>query len=130
MSALEENYGFASWLTSKTDAQEAISCGEAAVKAAVGGKTGSAVSMSRVDGETYGVTTSTISLEEATGQERAFPADWVHDNSITLKHQFYKYASPFIQDELELSFDGGLPFFVRLSKRKIERKLEAYASAT
>ena len=127
---LDDTYRMASWLTSKTDTDEAFACGEASIRDAVAGKSGFAISIQRAEGDTYEFKTGLISIDEACGASRVFPQDWVHENELTLKHQYYKYASAFIQGEVTLPYDGGLPFFARLNKRKIERKLEVYAAAT
>ena len=86
------------------------------------------MSIQRAEGDTYAIKTGLMSFDDATSQARQFPQDWVHDNGLTLRHQYYKYASAFIVGEVELPYDGGLPCFVRLNKRKVERKLEAYAA--
>lgn len=111
---------------SKTDNNEAFQCGVEAIKAAVEGKSAQLVTLQRGDGDGYTAEVSFVALDEATTQAKVFPEDWVHENSVTLRHQFYKFAIPLIQDEVALPHDNGLPVYVRLAKNRIDRKLESY----
>lgn len=104
---------------SKADNDEGFSCGCHAVKSAVGGKTAKMLTLVRGEGEGYSAEVTYTSLEEISDQPKRFPADWVHENEVTLRHQFNKYGLPLIQGEIELPFENGLPRYVRLSKNKI-----------
>lgn len=123
LGSLERLNGYA---ISEADQQEACQCGEAAIRAAIEGKSSKALILLRSDSDSDSSECSFVDLGSFPTQPKAFPAEWVHDNGVTLRHQFYKYALPLIQGEIKLPHENGLPTYVRLSKNRVERKLESY----
>ncbi len=111
---------------SKADNDEAYLCGTKAVKAAIEGRTAKALTLVRGDGEGYTTEISYTALEEVIVQPKCFPADWIHENHVTLRHQFYKYGVPLIQGEVELPHENGLPRYVRMVNNLIDRELEGF----
>ena len=101
---------------SEVDNNEAFEAGKAAVIATIEGKTAKLMSMKRKDVDGYGVEMEWVALDEVTSQAKVFPTEWVHENAVSLRHHFLKYAQPLIQGEITLPHENGLPNYVALSK--------------
>ena len=112
--------------SSETDNEEAFLAGQAAVKAAVDGETGKMVTLLRAEKETYECVTGLAPLTEVANGVKRLPADWINENGISMNHQFTKYAQPLIQGEISPEFENGLPNFVRIRGRRVEKNLEPY----
>tara|TARA_R100000027_G_scaffold67749_1_gene68488 strand:+ start:7641 stop:8903 length:1263 start_codon:yes stop_codon:yes gene_type:complete len=112
--------------SSETDNEEAFLAGQAAVEAAVNGESGKMVTLLRAEKETYECITGLASLEEVANGVKKLPEDWINENGISMNLQFIKYAQPLIQGETSVEFENGLPNFVRIRGRRVERNLEPY----
>jgi len=111
---------------SLADNNEAFLAGQAAVRAAVAGESGKMVTLLRAEKEVYECVAGLTSLEEVANGVKKVPADWINENGISMNQAFTKYAQPLIQGEKCPEFVEGLPEFVRLRGRRVERTLEAY----
>ncbi len=113
--------------TSRTDGDEAYLAGQAAVRAAINGETGKMVTLLRGDSDQYSCETGLAPLSEVANGVKALPVDWIHEDGVSMNHQFYKYAHPLIQGEVAVPYDSGLPVFAHLKKEKVKKRLEAYS---
>lgn len=111
---------------SKTDSDEAVMAGQAAVKAAISGVTDKMVTLIRSEADHYVCETGLTDLEEVANGVKSIPTDWINEDGTSMSFQFVKYASPLIQGEVSVPYDNGLPTFVSLSKTRIFRLLDAY----
>lgn len=111
---------------SKTDMDEAYMAGQAAVRAAIAGKTDKMVTLTRAESETYVCETGLADLSEIANGVKPLPATWINENGTSLTYQFVKYASPLIQGEVEIPHENGLPKFVKLSGNKVDQSLPPY----
>jgi 6-phosphofructokinase 1 len=110
---------------SRTDADNAFACGEAAVRAAVGGRSGQMVGIVRLvqpDGSTKW-DTGLQPLTDIANVERLVPRDWISEDGLLPNERFVEYARPLIEGEVRVPTDGGLPRYVALEKSKVEKKL-------
>lgn len=110
---------------SLTDSNNASACGEAAVRAAVEGKSGFMVKIVR---ETQGDgsvrwTTGLQDLGEVANVEHFVPRDWVAEDGFLPNEKFVEYARPLIEGEVKVPIDGGLPKYVTLDKSKVDKTL-------
>ncbi len=112
---------------SKTDSDEAFLVGQAAVRAAINGETDKMVTLLRGDSEQYTCETGLAPLAEVANGVKELPRDWVHEDGVSMNHQFYKYALPLIQGEVPIPYENGLPQFVKLKKERVKKRLEAYS---
>jgi len=80
----------------------------------------------RAEKETYECVTGLAPLSEVANGEKKLPADWINENGISMNHQFIKYALPLIQGERFPIYEDGMPVFVRLRGRRVEKNLEPY----
>lgn len=81
-------------LASDVDREESWRCGEAAVRAAVEGRTGEMVAIRRAAGGDYRSEMSTVKLEKIAGIERRFPAEWMAENDV--RPEFVEWARPIV----------------------------------
>src|SRR6058998_2106954 len=108
---------------SETDVEEAAACGEAAVRAAVHGKSGYMVKLVRLQNNPYKWTTDLQPLGDIANVEHLIPRDWINEDGFLPNEKFIEYAHPLIEGELLLPDEGGLPKFVVLAKVPVEKKL-------
>jgi len=108
---------------SETDVEEATACGEAAVRAAVEGKSGFMVKIVRLQNNPYRWTTDLQPLQDIANVEHLIPRDWISEDGFMPNDKFIEYARPLIEGGLQLPMDGGLPKFVAFQKTPVEKKL-------
>jgi len=110
---------------SLTDTTNAFACGEAAVRAAVGGQSGFMVKIVRntqADG-TVRWSTDLQPLADIANVEHFIPKDWISEDGFMVNEKFVEYATPLVEGEVQVPTEGGLPKFVVLDKNKVEKKL-------
>lgn len=111
---------------SEADSDEAFLAGRAAVEAAVNGETGKMVTLLRAEKETYECVTGLSPLAEVANGVKKLPAEWINENGISMNQQFLKYAQPLIQGESTPPYENGIPSFVRIRGRRVEKSLEPH----
>ncbi len=117
----------AAHLASATDVAEAVACGEAAVRAAVDGKSGFMVKIVRTQASPYRFGTDLHDLKEVANVEHLVPRDWISEDGFLPNEKFIEYARPLIEGETKVPTEGGLPKYTVLEKVRIEKKLAARA---
>ena len=113
----------AAHFASATDVAEAVACGETAVRAAVGGKSGYMVKLVRMETNPYRWTTDIQPLDDIANVEHFLPRDWITEDGFLPNEKFIAYAAPLIEGELRVPMEGGLPKFVVLDQVPVEKKL-------
>src|ERR1051325_864272 len=108
---------------SHTDMIEAAACGEAAVRAAMAGKSGFMVKLVRLQNNPYKWTTDLQPLGDIANVEHLVPREWISADGFMPNEKFIEYARPLIEGETKYPIDGGLPKYVVLEKMRIEKKL-------
>ena len=112
--------------SSQADNDEAYMAGQAAVQAAVGGQTDKMVTLLRGEGDTYTCETGLADLSEIANGVKKLPESWINEDGVSMNFNFYKYALPLIQGEVEVPYENGVPDLVQLKMVKIDRKLGAH----
>ncbi len=113
----------AAHFASETDVLEAVACGETAVRAAVGGKSGYMVKIVRLSSQPYRWATDLQPLNDIANVEHFLPRDWITEDGFLPNEKFIEYARPLIEGHLHLPMEGGLPKFAVLDKVPVEKKL-------
>ena len=110
---------------SLTDSTNAFACGEAAVRAAVTGQSGSMVKIVREAQADGSVKWSTAlqPLGDIANVEHFVPREWISEDGCLPNEKFVEYARPLIEGEVKIPIEGGLPRYVVLEKTKVEKKL-------
>jgi 6-phosphofructokinase 1 len=113
----------AAHFASQTDATEAAACGEAAVRAAVDGKSGHMVKLVRLNDAPYKCTTDTQPLGDIANVEHTVPRDWFTEDGFMPNEKFVAYARPLIMGEVKVPIEDGLPKYIALARSPVEKKL-------
>ena len=113
----------ASHFASETDMLEAVACGEAAVRAAVDGKSGFMVKIVRTQSQPYKWTTGLQDLKDIANVEHFIPRDWISEDGFLPNEKFVAYAGPLIEGEVKVPMQGGLPKYVSLNKVLVDKVL-------
>ena len=110
---------------SLTDSNNALACGEAAVRAAVEGQSGYMIKIVR-DVQPDGLIrwgTGVQPLGDIANVEHFIPREWISEDGFLPNEKFIEYARPLIEGEVKSPMEGGLPKYVVLEKTKVEKKL-------
>ena len=113
----------AAHFASQQDLDEAVACGEAAVRAAVEGKSGFMVTIERQSDNPYEFTTGLQPLGDIALVERTIPRDWINEDGWLPNDKFIQYAAPLVEGRLDLPTKGGLPKFAELTRVPVEKVL-------
>jgi ATP-dependent phosphofructokinase / diphosphate-dependent phosphofructokinase len=108
---------------SATDMAEAVACGEAAVRAAVEGKSGYMVKLVREQSHPYQWTTALQDLKDIANAVHLVPRDWLSEDGFLPNEKFVEYARPLVEGEVQVPVENGLPKYVTLKKVRVEKKL-------
>jgi 6-phosphofructokinase 1 len=114
--------------SSQTDNDEAYLAGQAAVQAAINGETDKMVTLLRGEGDSYSCETGLADLAEIANGVKKLPQDWINEDGVSMSYNFYKYALPLIQGEVQVPFENGVPALVQLKRVKAARKLGAFVA--
>jgi 6-phosphofructokinase 1 len=114
--------------SSQTDNDEAYLAGQAAVQAAINGETDKMVTLLRGEGDSYSCETGLADLAEIANGVKKLPQDWINEDGVSMSYNFYKYALPLIQGEVQVPFENGVPALVHLKRVKAARKLGAFVA--
>jgi 6-phosphofructokinase 1 len=108
---------------SDTDSREAYACGQAAVVAAVRGKTGCMVKLVRISSNPYKWTTGLQPLGDIANVENMIPRDWISADGFLPNKKLADYARPLVEGTVRVPTQNGLPKFITLKKKLIAKKL-------
>jgi len=112
--------------SSQADNDEAYLAGQAAVQAAVDGETDKMVTLLRGDGDGYTCETGLAPLSEIANGVKKLPDAWINEDGVSMNYNFYKYALPLIQGEVQMPYENGVPVLAKLKMEKVDRKLGAH----
>ncbi len=101
-------------LASPVDLEESYRVGAAAVAAAVSGATGKMVTLERMPGAEYAVTTGLIAVSEVAGKERPLPDAYLDEAGNYVTSEYLDYVRPLI--------GGPLPEYVRLRTPSVPKR--------
>jgi ATP-dependent phosphofructokinase / diphosphate-dependent phosphofructokinase len=115
----------AAHFASATDSKNAFASGEAAVQAAIEGKSGYMVKIVRTTDSAGSVVWSTDlqPLADIANVEHFIPKDWISEDGFLPNEKFVEYARPLIEGEVKFPTENGLPKYVTLEKVPVEKKL-------
>ena len=111
----------AAHLASATDVAESALCGEAAVKAAVDGKSGFMIKLVRNASGPYKCSTDVQDLSDIANAVHLIPRDWVSEDGFMPNEKFIDYARPLIEGEIKIPMEGGVPKFIHLEKSLVDK---------
>ena len=106
---------------SKTDLDEAYQCGYRAVEAALVGKTGVMVTLTRTCDEPYLIRYDIADLAMIANKEKKVPAGWLTKNGTDVSEEMMVYLRPLVRGEASEVMAGGLPQFFRFDLTRFEQ---------
>ena len=104
----------AAHVASRTDLEESVMIGSAAVTAAVAGKTGCVMCYRRIPGDTYAVTAETTPVDEVANKIREVPAVFINQEGNGITAEGLHYLLPLIQGEATPRYICGLPYQLKI----------------
>jgi len=113
----------AAHLASGRDIDEAFMCGEAAVRAAVDGRSGFMVKLVRSSNDPYHCATDLQDLNDIANAVNLIPREWMTEDGFLPNEKFIEYCRPLIEGEPKLTFEGGLPKYTVLEKVRVDKVL-------
>jgi 6-phosphofructokinase 1 len=113
----------AAHLASLRDIEEAVMCGEAAVRAAVDGRSGFMVKIVRTSSDPYQSSTDLQDLNDIANAVHLIPRDWISEDGFLPNEKFIEYCRPLIEGEPKLTFEGGIPRYTVLDKVPVDKTL-------
>ena len=113
----------AAHIASQRDIDEAVMCGEAAVRAAIEGRSGFMVKLVRSSNSPYHCATDLQDLSDIANAVHHIPRDWISEDGFLPNEKFIEYCRPLIEGEPKLTFDGGLPKYTALDRVLVDKVL-------
>ena len=116
-------------LASAVDVEQAYAVGRTAVEFALQGKNGIMTTIVREseDGQEYVWSVGEVPLEMVANVEMKLPDHFISPDGLHITEECRNYLLPLIQGEDTPPFKNGIPSFIRLQNRLIEKKLPAFA---
>ena len=99
----------AAHIASKTDIDESLEIGAAAVKSAVDGSTGVMMIFVRDDADDYKVVIKTESIKGIANEIRKVPSEYINDAGNGITDKGIKYLLPLIKGEISQIYEDGMP---------------------
>ena len=110
-------------LASATDVKQAYAVGEAAVKLALEGRTSVMPTIVRVTEEPYTWEVGVANLSDVANVEKFFPRDYITPDGFGISELGRKYLLPLIQGEDYPPYKDGMPDYVQLVHKFVDKKL-------
>ncbi len=108
---------------SLTDINEAYMCG----KVAMSGVNGKMITLVRAKGAKYKCTTGFAELKDVANGEKKVPKEFINEKGNHITEACRRYIGPLIKGEAPITVGkDGLPVYVRLAKKWVEKKLPRY----
>ena len=99
----------ASHIASKTDIEESVGVGRAAVMAATQGKTGVMMTINRAESDEYSVLYDSADISDIANGVRCVPRDFINTEENGITESCVKYLAPLIVGEISPEYENGLP---------------------
>ncbi|STX29402.1 6-phosphofructokinase [Legionella beliardensis] len=110
-------------IASQVDLEQAYALGEAAVELAIAGKNAIMPIIKREQDMPYQWSISHVELKDVANQERKMPSDYIAEDGMGITESCRRYLAPLIMGEAYPPYKNGLPLYVRLQNKLVEKKL-------
>jgi 6-phosphofructokinase len=110
-------------IASKTDVEQAYAMGKAAVEFALSGKNAVMPIIVRTHSKPYQWTVGEAHLENVANVEVKMPRDFITQDGFQITEKCREYLLPLIQGEDYPPYRNGLPQYVRLKNKAVEKKI-------
>ncbi len=113
-------------IASKTDVEQAIALGRAAVELALAGHNAVMPGIRRLSDAPYRWDIAVADLNEVANVEKKMPAEFISADGFGITAACRSYLAPLIHGEDYPPYENGLPRYVRLANPPVSRKLPPY----
>jgi len=113
-------------IASATDVEQAYAVGEAAVQLALDGKNAVMPIIVRNKGKKYRWSISEAPLERVANVERMMPRSYISRDGFSITDSAREYLEPLIRGEDYPPYKNGVPCYVKLKNRLVEKKLKPF----
>ena len=110
-------------IASKTDVEQAYAMGKAAIEFALAGKNAVMPIIVRDKGKTYSWSVGEAPLEKVANVEVKMPKEFITEDGFGITDACREYLLPLIQGEDYPPYKNGLPQYVKLKNKAVEKKL-------
>lgn len=111
-------------IASKTDVEQAYALGAAAVELALAGKNAIMPIIVRDSNQPYRWSIGEAPLEKVANVEVHLPRDFITEDGFGITEKCREYITPLIEGEDYPPYHQGLPSYVQLKNKAVEKKLE------
>jgi 6-phosphofructokinase 1 len=111
-------------IASKVDVEQSYALGEAAVLAALEGKTDIMLTLDRKPGKHYRWSIGDVALKKVANIEKTMPKRYISKDGFGITAACRDYLSPLIEGEDYPPYKNGLPDYTRLKKVLAPKKLD------
>ena len=98
--------------TSATDLEESMELGRQAVAAALAGKTGEMVILTRTGNAPYAVEYGTCPIVLVANQEKKIPREWINAEGNDVTEEMLAYLAPLVQGDVQVPSKDGMPDYI------------------
>ncbi len=99
----------ASHIASKTDLDESVMIGKAAVEAAANGETGNMMIFVRENENPYKIAVASADIQAIANAVRSVPREFINERGNNVTEACLRYIAPLIIGEPEQIYEGGMP---------------------
>jgi ATP-dependent phosphofructokinase / diphosphate-dependent phosphofructokinase len=110
-------------IASKTDVEQAYALGQAAVEMAVAGENAVMPTISRKSDEPYAWEIGKAKLEDVANVEKMMPEEFITKDGFGITDACRRYLSPLIEGEDYPPYEKGMPKYVTLKNKPVEKIL-------
>mgnify|MGYP002535010480 FL=1 len=106
----------AAHIASKTDLEESVAVGRAAVEAAADGVSGKMMTLRRVSDTPYSVVPDYEDIDKIANQVRTVPDSFINEAGNQITPEGVRYILPMIRGESMPEFENGMPVYFRIPR--------------
>ncbi|WP_133129471.1 6-phosphofructokinase [Legionella yabuuchiae] len=110
-------------IASRVDVEQAYALGKAAVKLALEGQNAIMPIIVREQHWPYLWSIGQVPLNDVANVEKAMPAEYIREDGFGITERCREYLLPLIQGEAYPPYVSGLPDYIRLKNKLVEKKL-------
>ncbi len=110
-------------VASKVDVRQSYQLGQAAVRAAIEGKSGVMMALVRTSDKPYRWHIETVALADVANLEKKMPRSFISEDGFHITADCRQYLAPLIGGEDYPPYRNGLPDYVRLKNAPVAKKL-------
>lgn len=111
-------------IASKTDVDQAYALGKAAVEMAIAGENAVMPTVKRISDEPYVWEIGKANLEDVANVEKMMPKEFITKDGFGITEACRRYLSPLIEGEDYPPYEKGMPKYVTLKNKAVEKILD------